>query len=163
MKKKITIILLALVCLFIGWCSYSRLVWQKVMMGYEMDPIEQGEWLAKHFSDHLNVDGYQPDWTKHYFVEGFREHTQLIYTQPSPDFTAHLFQRISSDSSNKLDCGRESLAPYFGDDSSRQVPNWWDYANKGEIDCIGLQVDNWYYVFGFAKENNVLYMLIENH
>ena len=119
--------------------------------------------MAQHFTDHFNVAGYQPDWTKHYFVEGFREHTRLIYTQPSPDFTARLFQRIRGDSNNKIDCGAESLAPYFAGDSSRQIPRWWDYANTGEIECAGVQIDDWYSVFGYAREHNILYMLIESH
>ena len=164
MKKKITIISLLVICLFLGWCSYSRHVWQKVMMGYELDPIEQGEWLATDFSDHLGVDGYQPEWTKHYFIQGFREHTQLIVAHPSPDFTARLFQRIKGDSSNySIDCGPESLATYFADDSSRQIPIWWDYASQGEIDCVRLRLDDWEYVFGYAKENIILYMVIENY
>lgn len=79
------------------------------------------------------------------------------------DLTARLFQRIRSNLSAETQCAGDYLSPYFADDSSRQIPIWWDYANKGEIECVNLQVDDWYYVFGYAKENNILYMLIENH
>ena len=151
-----------IVCLFIGWCTYWRSAMQDMMLGYEMDPIEQGEGLASHFSERLGIEGYQPGWTKHYWAHGFQDHTQLVYAQPSPDFAAHLFQYIQEISVNEKEFGGPELFHYTGPDEVLRIPEWWNWEGKGKIECVSFRWENYIYAFGYAKKHNILYMSISN-
>jgi hypothetical protein len=137
-----------------------RSAMEDIRLGYEMDPIKQGAWLANHFSNHLGIDGYMPGWTKHYWIEGFREHTRLIYTQPSPDFAAHLFQYIQEVSVREMEFGGVEFLDYSDPVRELRIPEWWDWAAKGKIECVRFEWENWIYSFGYAKKHNILYMII---
>lgn len=166
MAKALRIFLITLsvvlIC-FLGWFAYRFYMGYKaVETGAEYDPIKQGEWLRDHFSDHLGVAGYKPGWTKHAWANGFREHTWLIYAQPSHDFATRLFQHIRINPSKGRKIGGRELLDSVEFYPKSQIPEWWDYADKGEIECVKLHVDGWFYIFGYAKGNSILYMLIRN-